>query len=102
YLQIYNASMQNDAIPDATPIHGGAAVSDDHLLDRLIDFFNRLPAVVRGEASVLIVGLSGMNSLTSTRHSILNTSRGPFEASPGLGSLGNPINAAAVVRKSDC
>jgi hypothetical protein len=39
-------------------IHGNAAVPCDRLLDLLIDFFNRLPAVVRGEASLLIVALS--------------------------------------------
>ena len=43
---------------DATLVHGNAAVPGDHLLNRLIDFFNRLPAVVRGEASLLIVALS--------------------------------------------
>ena len=51
--------MGNDAIPDTTSVHRGAALLGDRLLDRLIDFFNRLPAVVRGETSLLIAALSG-------------------------------------------
>ena len=50
--------MRNDAIPEAAPIHGGAPVSADDLLDRLIDFFNHLP-VVRGEGCSLIAALTG-------------------------------------------
>ncbi len=40
-----------------SPINFGTAISGDRLLDRLIDFFNRRPQVVRGEASLVIAAL---------------------------------------------
>ena len=51
--------MRSDAIPDTSSIYGNALVLGDRLLDRVIEFFNRLPGVVRGEASLLIAALSG-------------------------------------------
>jgi hypothetical protein len=51
--------MWSDAIPGTTSMHASAAVSGDRLLDRLIDFFNRPPQVVRGKASLVIAALSG-------------------------------------------
>ena len=52
--------MESDAIPYTTSIRGSGAVSGDRLLDRLIEFFNRLPQVVRGEASLVTAALSGV------------------------------------------
>jgi hypothetical protein len=57
YLYGYNVSVGKDAIPDAARIHGGRQYPNDHPLDRLIDFFNRPPAVVRGLGVFLIVAL---------------------------------------------
>ena len=85
--------MQNDAIPDAAPIQGSAAVSGNHLLDRLIDFFNRLPAVVRGEASLVIAALSGDEFIdVNGEFDFQCVVRGLFEAPTRLGCLGNLIN----------
>jgi hypothetical protein len=93
YVTGYNASMQNDAIPDAAPIQGSAAVSGNHLLDRLIDFFNRLPAVVRGEASLVIAALSGDEFIdVNGEFDFQCVVRGLFEAPTRLGCLGNLIN----------
>jgi hypothetical protein len=90
--------MRNDAIPDVTPIHGGVAVSGDHLLDRLIDFFNRLPAIVRGEASLLIAALSGDEFIDlNEEFDFEYVARGLFEAPTRLGRLGNLINVVAVL-----
>jgi hypothetical protein len=50
--------MQNDAILDSISVQGGAAISGDRLLDLLIRFFNGLPAVVRGEVSLVMAALS--------------------------------------------
>ncbi len=78
--------MQNDAIPDAAPIQGSAAVSGNHLLDRLVDFFNRLPAVVRGEASLVIAALSGDEFIdVNEEFDFQCVVRGLFEAPTRLG-----------------
>jgi len=42
-----------------TSSHAAEMVPIDHFLDRLIAFFDQLPAVVRGEASLLIAALCG-------------------------------------------
>jgi hypothetical protein len=52
----------------------------DHLLDRLIDFFNRLPQVVRGEASLVIAALSGREFIDLSEDFDLEyVACGPFE-----------------------
>jgi hypothetical protein len=49
--------MRSDAIPNTTSIHVTAAVLGDRLHDRLIEFFNCLPEVVRSEASLVIAAI---------------------------------------------
>jgi hypothetical protein len=88
--------MRKDAIPDTTLIHGSGAVSGDRLLDQLIDFFNRLPQVVRGEASLTIAALSGDEFIDlSEDFDLENVARGLLEAPTRLGRLGN-INVVAM------
>jgi hypothetical protein len=59
------------------------------LLDRLIDFFNRLPQVVRGETALVIAALSGHEFIDLVAAiSIWNTfARGLFEAPCDWGAL---------------
>jgi len=59
YSLEYNETMRIDAIPHMTSSHAAEMVPVDHLLDRLIAFFDLLPAVVRREASLLIAVLCG-------------------------------------------
>jgi hypothetical protein len=68
------------------------------LLDRLIDFFNRLPQVVRGEASLVIAALSGHEFIDLSEDFDLEyVARGLFEAPTRLERLGNLINVVAML-----
>jgi hypothetical protein len=90
--------MRKDAIPDTTLAHGSGAVSGDRLLDQLIGFFNRLPQVVRGEASLMIAALSGDEFIDLSEDFDLEyVARGLFEAPTRLGRLGNLINVVAML-----
>jgi hypothetical protein len=58
------------------------------LLDRLIDFFNRRPQVIRGEASLVIAALSGHELIDLNEDFGLEyVARGPFEAPTRPGRL---------------
>jgi hypothetical protein len=90
--------MRKDAIPDTTLIPGNGAVSGDRLLDQLIGFFNRLPQVARGEASLMIAALSGDEFIDLSEDFDLEyVARGLFEAPTRLGRLGNLINVVAML-----
>jgi len=90
--------MESDAIPYTTSIRGSGAVSGDRLLDRLIEFFNCLPQVVRGEASLVIASLSGVEFVDlNDDFDFEYVARGLFEASTRLGRLGSLIKVIAML-----
>jgi hypothetical protein len=68
------------------------------LLDRLIDFFNCLPRLVGGEASLVIAALSGHEFIDlSGDFDLEYVARGLFEAPTRLERLGNLINVVAML-----
>jgi hypothetical protein len=90
--------MRSDAIPDTTSMHGSAAVSGNRLIDQLTEFFNRLPEVVRGEASLVIAALSGDEFIDLNEDFDFEyVARAVFEAPTRLGRLGRLINVVAVL-----
>ena len=90
--------MGKDAIPDTTSIQGSAAVSGDRLLDRLIDFFNRMPQVVRAEVSRAITALFGHEFIDLGEDFDLEyVARGVFQAPTRLGRLGSLIHIVAML-----
>jgi hypothetical protein len=68
------------------------------LLNRPIDFFDRPPQVVRGEASLVIVALAGHEFIDLSEDFDLEyVARGLFEAPTRPRRLGNLTNVVAML-----
>jgi hypothetical protein len=89
--------MHNDAILVPISVQGATVISADRLLDLFVQFFNGLPDVVRGEASLVMAALSEEKFIyLNEEFDYEYAARGLFNAQTRFRRLGNLINVVAV------